>query len=93
MFEITKSFISTEITYCKLNEIKSKQFLKKSQKFNNKSFRNVIAKPRIIRSLFPLRDELCVIYKGGCSWDSLLLVKPNVMQNLDGIKIIIQLKI
>ena len=84
MFEITKSFISTEITYCKLNEIKSKQFLKKSQKFNNKSFRNVIAKPRIIRSLFPLRDELCVIY---------FLVKPNVMQNLDGIKIIIQVKI
>ena len=39
---ITKPFISIEIPYCELNEIKSKFFLKKFHKLTNDSFRVVI---------------------------------------------------
>ena len=72
LFEITKPFIFVEISYCELNEIKSKYFLKKFHKFTNNSFIMVITwKTRNIRSLFPLKDKndykSCVIYKGDCS--------------------------
>ena len=58
-----------------LNEIKSKQFLKKFHKSTNNSFRMVITwKTRNIRSLFPLKDKSdyksCVAYKGDCSCGS-----------------------
>ena len=58
LFEITKPFIFVEITYCELNEIKSKHFLKKFRKFITSSFRMVIMwKSRNVRSLFPLKDK------------------------------------
>ena len=41
LFEITKPFTFTEISYCELNEIKSKHFLRKFYKFMNNSFRMV----------------------------------------------------
>ena len=51
LFEIAKSFILVEIPYCELNQIKSKHFLKKSDKFTNNSFRMVTTwKTRNIRS-------------------------------------------
>ena len=71
LFKITKPFIS----YCELNEIKSKYFLKKFHKFTNNSFRMVITwKTRSMQSLFPLKEKndyiSCVIYKGDCSCGS-----------------------
>ena len=55
---ITKPFISIEIPYCELNEIKSKHFLKKFYKFTNDGFRVLIRwKTRNIPSLFPLKDK------------------------------------
>ena len=58
MFEITKPFIFVEVTYCELNEIKSKHFLKKFHKFTNSSFRMAITwKTRNIQSLFPLKEK------------------------------------
>ena len=41
LFEIAKSFIFVEISHCELNEIESKNFLKKFHKFTNNSFRMV----------------------------------------------------
>ena len=75
LFEIEKPLIFVEIPKCELNEIKSKQCLKKFHKFTNNSFRMVITwKTRNIRSLFPLKDKnhykSCVIYKGDCSCGS-----------------------
>ena len=98
LFEITKPFIFVEISYCELNEIKSKYFLKKFHKFTNNSFIMVITwKTRNIRSLFPLKDKndykSCVIYKGDCSCGSRYIGETNVMQKLDGMSIIIQLKV
>ena len=75
LFEITKPFIFVEISYCELNEIKSKHFLKKFHKFTNNSFRMVITwTNRNTRSLFRLKDKnnykSCVIYKGDSSCGS-----------------------
>ena len=76
LFEIARPFIFVEIPYCELNEIKSKQFLKKFHKFTNSRFRFLVItwKTRNIRSLFPLKDEndykSCVVYKGDCSCGS-----------------------
>ena len=75
LFEITKPFIFVEISYCKLNEIKSKDFLRKFDKFTNTNLRMVITwKTKNIRSLFPLKDKndykSCFIYKGDCSCGS-----------------------
>ena len=39
LFGIMKPFISIEIPYCELDEIKSKHFLKKFHKFTNDGFR------------------------------------------------------
>ena len=41
LFEITKLFISFEITYFEFNEIKSKHLWRKLHKFTNDSFRVV----------------------------------------------------
>ena len=81
-----------------MNEIKSKQFLKKFLKFTNNSFGMVITlKTRNIRSLFPLKDKndykWCVINKVIVLVVHVTLVKQNVMQKLDGRNIIIQLKV
>ena len=58
LFEIAKPFIIVEITYCELNETKSKHFLKKFHKITNNSFRMVIMWiTRNKRSLFPLKDK------------------------------------
>ena len=59
----------------KLNEIKSKNFLKKFHKFTNDVFRVVITwKTRNLRSLFPLKDKSgykwCVADKRDCSCGS-----------------------
>ena len=77
LFEIAKPLIpySLKYSYCELNEIKSKHFLKKFHKFTNNSFWMVIMwKTRNIRSLFPLKGKSdcksCVIYKGNCSCGS-----------------------
>ena len=57
MFGITEPFISIEIHYCELSEIKSKHFLKKFHKFTNDGFRVVLTCKTInIRSSFPLKD-------------------------------------
>ena len=75
LFQIAKPLILVEISYCELNEIKSKIFLKKFHKFTNNSFRMAITwKTRNIRFLFSLKDKndykSCVIYKGDCSCGS-----------------------
>ena len=58
LFETAKPLIFVEIPYCKLNEIKSKYFLKRFYKFTNNSFRMAITwETRNIRSLFPLKDK------------------------------------
>ena len=91
--EITKPFIFVEIPYCELNEIKSKHFLKKFHKFTDNSFRIVITwKTTNIRSLFPLKDKndykSCIVFVVHVT-----LVKLNVMQKLDGMNLIMQLKV
>ena len=73
LLEIAKNFISIQILYCELNEIKSKIFLKKFHKFSNNGFRIAIMwNSRNKQSSFPLKDknhhELCVIYKGLFLW-------------------------
>ena len=75
LFEIIKTFVFVEIPYCRLNEIKSKHFLKKFHKFTNSSFRVVITwKTRNIRSLLTLKEKndykSCVVYKRDCSCGS-----------------------
>ena len=97
LFEIAKPLIFVEIPYCELNEIKSKHFLKKFNKFTNNSFRMVITwKTRNIRSLFPLKDKndykSCVIYKGGCSCGSSYIGETKLNSELDGMNIISHLK-
>ena len=72
LFGITKTFISTEIPYCGLNEIKSTHLLKKFHKFINDGFTvGITCETRNLRSLFPLKDyKSSIIYKGDCycSW-------------------------
>ena len=68
---ITKPFKYIEIPFCKLNEIKSKQFLRKFQRFINDGFRVKITwKTKIIQSFFLLKGKSnyksCFIYKGNC---------------------------
>ena len=98
MFEITKLLIFVEIPYCELDEIRWKYFLQKFHIYTNIRFRMVITlKTRNIWSLFPLKEKSdyksCVIYKGDCSCGSRYIGIPNVMQKLDGMNIIIQLKV
>ena len=53
LLRITKPFIFIEIPYCKLNETKSKHFLKKFRKFSINDFRVVITwKTRNMQPLF-----------------------------------------
>ena len=55
LLEIAKPVIFVEIHYCELNEIKSKNVLKKFHKLTNNSFRMEITwKTRNMRSFFPL---------------------------------------
>ena len=75
LFGIIKPFMPIEIPYCELNEIKSKELLRKFHKFTNDGFTVIIRwKTRNIRSLFPLNDKQdyksCVIYKGDSSCGS-----------------------
>ena len=98
MFEIVKPFIFVEIGYCELNEIKSTLFLKKFLKFTNYSFRIVITcKTRNIRSFFLLKDKTItnrvLSIQGIVVMVHVALVKPNVMRKLDGMNIIIQIKV
>ena len=97
-FETAKPFIFVEIRCYELNEIKSKFFLKKFLKFTNYSFRIVITcKTRNMRSFFLLKDK--TITNGVLSIQGIVvtvhvaLVKPNVMRKLDGMNIIIQIKV
>ena len=99
LFEIAKPLIFVEIPYCELNEIKSKHFLKKFHKFTSNSFRMVITwKTRNIRSLFPLKVKndykSCLIYNIEIALVvHVALVKPDVMQKLDVMNIIMQLNV
>ena len=98
LFEIAKPFIFVEIGYCELNEIKSTLFLKKFLKFTNYSFRIVITcKTRNIRSFFLLKDKTItnrvLSIQGIVVMVHVALVKPNVMRKLDGMNIIIQIKV
>ena len=43
LFEITKHFVSIEIPYCELNEIKLKNFLNKFHRYTNNNFRILIS--------------------------------------------------
>ena len=77
----------------KLNKV----FLRNS-KFTNNRFRMVIMwETRNIQSLFSLKDKndykLCIIYKGIIVAVHVTLVKQNIMQKLDLMNIIIQLKV
>ena len=69
--EIIKSLLFTEIPYCEMSEIKSKNFLKKFHKFSKMV---ITYKTRYIQSLFPLKDKRdyksCVICKGDYSCGS-----------------------
>ena len=99
MFEIAKPLIFIKIPYCELNEMKSKHFSKKFHKFTKDSFRMVITeKTRNIRSLFPLKDKKTFTNRVLSIKEIVLvghatLVKPNEMRKLDGMNIIIQLKV
>ena len=93
-----KGLIFDEIPYCELNEIMSKHFLKKFHRFTNNRFRIVITwKTRNIRSLFPLKIKTIInrvlSIKGIVLVVQVTLVKLNVMQKLDGMNIIIQIKV
>ena len=56
LFEVTKSFMFIEITYCEPNQIKSKLSLRTFYRLINNSFRMVMVwKTRNIRSLFSLK--------------------------------------
>ena len=97
-FEIAKSFIFVEIPYCELNEIKPRHFLKKFHKITSNSFRMIIRwKTRNKRSLFLLKDKTItnrvLSIKEIVLVVHVTLVKPNVMRKLDGMNIIIQLKV
>ena len=80
LLEILKCFIFVQISYCEMNEIKLKQFLKKFHKFIRNSYRMVITwRTRNIQSLFPLKDKndykLCYICKGDCSCGSCNIIE------------------
>ena len=91
LFEIVKSFIYVEIP--------SKHFLMTFHKLTNNSFRMVITwKTRNIRSLFPLKVKndykSCLIYNIEIALVvHVALVKPDVMQKLDVMNIIMQLNV
>ena len=97
-FEITKSFIFSETSYCGLNEVKSKHFPMKFHKLTSNSFRLVRTwKTRNKQSLFTLKIE--TIKNRVLPINGIILVvhrtllKPNVMQKLDGMNLIILLKV
>ena len=85
LFGITKTFISTEIPYCGLNEIKSTHLLKKFHKFINDGFTvGITCETRNLRSLFPLKDykssilstkEIVIVVDN-------TLVKPNALSTI-----------
>ena len=85
LFEIAKPLIFVEIPYCELNEIKSKHFLKKFHKFTSNSFRMVITWKTIMNRVLSKKEIVLVGH--------VTLVKPNVMRKLDGMNIILQLKV
>ena len=72
LFEIAQPLIFNQIPYCEVNQIKSKDSLKKFTKFTSNSFRMIITwKTKNIGSFFSLKDKnnykSCVIYKRDCS--------------------------
>ena len=77
LLKITKYFISIKMPYCELDEIKPKHILNKLHKLTNNSFRVVIIWS-LIGIVFVVR---------------IALMKPTVIQKLDGMSIIIQLKV
>ena len=71
LFETEKQFILLKLPFCELNEQKSKDFIKKFNKFTNDSFRLAISwNTRKLKSLFKLKDKnlypSCVVYYGEC---------------------------
>ena len=92
LFETRKSFIFIEIPYCGLNEIKWKHILQKFKKFANNNFRIVTMwTTRNIQSLLPLKEKNDYKSCGIVLVVHVTLLKPNVMQKLDRMNIIIQL--
>ena len=71
LFKEEKPFVLLKLPFCEQNELKSKDFTKKFQKFTNNNYRLAISwKTRKIKSLFKIKDEslypACKIYYGGC---------------------------
>ena len=71
MFEEEKLFVLQELPFCKQNEIKSKDFIKKFHKFTNNNFRLAISwKTRKMKMLFKTKDKnlhlACKTYYGEC---------------------------
>ena len=77
LLKITKYFTSIKMPYCELDEIKPKHILNKLHKLTNNSLRVVITWS-LIGVVFVVR---------------IALVKPTVMQRLDGMSMIIQVKV
>ena len=58
LFEEEKLFVLQELPFCKQNEIKSKDFIKKFHKFTNNNFRLAISwKTRKMKMLFKIKDK------------------------------------
>ena len=77
----------------KLMKLNQNTFLKKFHKFTNNSFRIVIAKdPHFIQKIKTIINRVLSI-KGIVVVVHVTIVKANVMQKLDGINMIIQLKV
>ena len=71
LFEEEKLFVLQELPFCKQNEIKSKDFIRKFHKFTNNNFRLAISwKTRKMKMLFKIKDKnlypVCKIYYGEC---------------------------
>ena len=71
MFEEEKLFVLLKSPFCKQNEVKSKDFIKKFHKFTNNNFRVAISwKTRNKKTLFKIKVKnlypTCKIYYGVC---------------------------
>ena len=86
MFEVKKSFLLLEVPYFELNEIASKQFIKKFHQFTCEKYDMAVKwLTKKVESLFPLKD--CNSIKVYAVVEKLTLVKPfamskNVCQNI-----------
>ena len=69
LFEEEKLFVLLKLPFCEQNEVKSKDFIKKFQKFTNNNFRVAISwKTKKVKILFKIKDKnlypACKIHYG-----------------------------